>query len=370
MPYIYEVEMMDVISKLPNISLLQIDKEFWGNVKDDLFLCALGFEDRSTHIPRMLVENNEYKCDQTIYFEYATNLEDNEINREELMHALQNFSETTLSVQCDTDYFTTTFRQTILTLCQKCDCPKITFDISSCSSKLLLHVMKVLMDYNVELRIVYSEAAIYHPTIEETKNENLALDEIYLTEGASTVYPSREYPGNNIDALPEAIIAFATFNPDRTQVVISYIDENLLGKASDRVIWIIGRPHLDENQWRIDYLEKINNIPPTSQIYYLSTFDYKDTVKCLYKLYERHSMQYHLTISPLGSKMQSIGIALFHYMKPEISIMFAPPIRYNANKYSEGCKDIWKIDFGPLMKIKNLLDEIGIIKIKNMKVDI
>lgn len=363
MPYVKEVDLSEVIVKLPEIIPFQIERVFSIDDKDDLFLCALGFEDRAIHIPRMLAESRSYNCNQVIYFEYLTNVEDNSINKAELMQSLQSFSQESVSMQCDADEFTSFFRQKILALCQKSDQPNVTFDISACSSKLLLQTIKILLNSNVKLRIVYSEAAIYYPTLDEISKNNVSDKKLYLTEGAGHVHPSTEYAGFNVDALPEAVIAFATFNPDRTRVVISYIDENLLGKTDDRVTWVIGVPHLEENQWRIQYLMKINNLPSDSHIYPVSTFDYIDTITCLHKLYERYSMRYHLNISPLGSKMQSIGIALYHYMKPELSIMYAPPNKYRAENYSEGCRDVWMIDFGPLNEIKDLLDEVGIIKI-------
>jgi hypothetical protein len=364
MPYIYEVDMLEVVTDLPRITPFDINNDIKPTENDDLFLCTLGFEDRSTHIARRLAEKNNYKCNQSIYFEYATNIEDNEINRMELSNSLENISNVVISMECDVDSFTTSLRQTLSSISQNRDCLKITFDISVCSSKLILQIMKVLLDYEVVLRIVYSEAAIYHPTIEETKDNQIDSDELNLTEGASRVYPCNEHPGYNLDALPQAIIAFTTFNPIRTQVAISYIDETLLGTSNDRVIWIIGDPHLDEDKWRMDYLVDINKIPKEASIYRISTFDYKETIINLYRIYEKNSMTYHFNISPLGSKMQSIGIALFHYLKPEISVIYSPPNKYNASNYTEGCKNIWKIDFGSLNDVKKDMDRIGTIEIK------
>lgn len=351
--------MSEIISELPDALLIQWEKDFSENVNDELFICTLGFEDRTTWIPRILAEKTEYKCNMAIYFEYSTNPEDNDINRVDLVDSLHKFSKLTLPMQCDTEEFATNFRQRMLTLCQSCGCPKITFDISVCSSKLLLTVLKILLEFDAEIRLVYSEAAIYHPTLKETKEET----QTNLTLGVSNVFPSSEHPGKNLDHLPQALVAFATFNPQRTDAVITYIDENLLGKPNSRLTWVIGMPHYPENNWRIGFLEDINNIPPKSQISKISTFDYKDALKTLYKIYKKSSLQYHFNISPLGSKLQSIGIALFHYMKPDVTIIFAPPLQYNANNYSEGCKDTWIINFGQLSKIRNILDEVGMIQI-------
>ena len=37
----------------------------------------------------------------------------------------------------------------------------------------------------------------------------------------------------------------------------------------------------------------------------------------------------------------------------------ASPKEYNAAQYSEGCKDVWRIDFGPVGQLHTLLDTVG-----------
>jgi hypothetical protein len=367
--YIYEVDLPEVISKLPDITPMQIERDFSSGRNDDLFLCALGFEDRCTSIPRMIAENGKYKCHESIHFEYSTNPEDNEINRTELVAALKNFSTLVTPLPCDNEGFAAEFRQVILRSCQRYGCPKITFDISVCASRLILLVMKILFEFDVDLRIVYSEANIYHPTRKEIEQDReigkteTNEEKLNLAKGVSIVSPSNEHPGSNIDSLPEAIVSFATFSPRRSEAIIAYIDENLLAKPGERVTWIVGIPHLKEDSWRINYAAEISDVP-RSQSINVSTFDYKDMIKNLNKLHRQYSMKYHLNVSALGSKMQSLGIALFHYMQPEVTIMFAPPVKYNASRYSEGCKKTWVIDFGRIDKIRDILDELGIVKLK------
>jgi hypothetical protein len=369
MPYVRKKELSDILPKLPNISKIQMDRDFRGR-KDDLFLCALGFEDRCTSIPRMISEEKGYSCNEAVYFEYSLNPEDNEINRAGVVESLGRFSTAISSMQSDSDEFVATLRQTLVRLCHDGKIPKITFDISVCSSILLMTVLKILFEAHIELRLVYSEARIYHPTRDEVdKNEPKSNEEIFfLTSGVSEVFPSSEYPGRNPDSLPEAIVAFATFSLERTNKVISYIDENLTEKKGERIIWIVGEPHLEADLWRMDYVMKINKIRREDPCMTLSTFDYKETLKTLNRIYKQYSPKYHLNISPLGSKIQSLGIAMFHFMKPDITIIFAPPVKYFAGRYSEGYNDTWIIDFGNLKEIRSLLDEVGIIKVEDKKI--
>lgn len=364
MAYIKEVEFPEVIIGLPEIRRIQWEADFTDK-KDDLFICALGFEERCIWIPRLIGEKTRYKSREAICFEYSTNLEDNEINRSELVSSLKKYSDIVTHMQCDTENFAHELRQMIQRSCQFEKCPRVTFDVSVCTSKLLLTVMKILLEFNVELRLLYSEARIYHPTKLEAEEDirGSAERKRGLATGVSKVFASSEHPGHNMESLPEMTVVFAAFTPDRVQAVISNIDENLLNKLSDRVDWIVGEPHIKEDFWRIEYSKKVNEIPAESQIFVVSTFRYKDTVKTLNKIYIQNSLKYHINILPFGSKMQSVGIAFFDYVYPDATIWFAVPEKYEASNYSEGCKDTWIIDFGKLGEIKHKLDDVGTIKV-------
>ena len=254
--YVHKVELIEIIPKLPPINPLVIPNDF-DQQKDDLFLCALGFEDRCLEIPRKLMEMCQYKSVESVVFEYSTNREDNEFNRDELVSILRNFSsdKNVIPFQCDSEDFSEQFRQFINRLCRQTPNPRITFDISVCSSILLLTVLKIFLEFDIQLRIVYSEAEIYHPTKEEIESNIdkwTKEEELGLTRGVADVFISKEHPGNNPDGQPTAIIVFATFKPERTRRIISYIDESLLEFSKERITWLIGVPHLLQDQWRKD----------------------------------------------------------------------------------------------------------------------
>ncbi len=110
-------------------------------------------------------------------------------------------------------------------------------------------------------------------------------------------------------------------------------------------------------------MREINKIPDSAPSYEVSTFDYKKTLETLERIYQARDCKYHVNISPLGSKMQSVGIALFWYMRQDVSIVFAMPEEYNARQYSEGCKATWQINFGDINKVREILDSVGQLEI-------
>lgn len=367
MTNIHEIALSEVLLKLPDIrELSEID---FNNRKDTFFLCGLGFEDRCTTIPEFIAENTDYKCKEAIYFEYSTNQEDNGINEKNLVSLLESFSSLVTPIQCDSENFSEQLRQILRRAFMERGVHTITFDISVCSSKLLLSVLKILFEFDVDLQIVYTEAKVYHPTKDEA-NQNIdewkKEEDTGLTMGVSTVLVLKAYSGRNVDYLPELLVGFLTFKPERIKKIISYVDEALF-KDHKRVIWIVGRPHLTENEWRINLVKEINKeiIDQTRGAlqYTIPTFSYRETLKKLYEIYEDYSLKYHINVAPLGSKLQLIGVALFHYMKPDVTIVLAPPQKYDAEQYSEGYEKIWKVDFGRVREILSLLDSVGIIKL-------
>lgn len=245
--------------------------------------------------------------------------------------------------------------------------PKIMFDISVCSSKLLLSALKIFFEFNIYLRIVYTEAATYHPTPEEFEKEpeKWTTEEGFgITRGVGRVIPSPEHSGNPREN-PDLTIVFPTFKPERTKKIITYIDESLLIRSGNRIIWIIGDPHMDKDakSQRKSIIRKINEIPEEATTYEVSTLDYKKTLEILYQIYRSKNLDFHINISALGSKMQCLGISLFWYIMQDISIYLAIPREYNPKQYSEGCRGTWQIDFGDTARTRGILDKVGQLEI-------
>ncbi len=368
MARIKEIELVDILGDLPEIIALDCEKCVSGE-DYDIFFCALGFEDRFLIIPEQLTKVKDFKCKQAFYFEYSTNVEDNTVNRPRLLSAFQRFADSWDFLRCDEDDFTKKLRELLSRIITSKQKPKIIFDISACSSKLMLSVMKVLLEFDIYLRIVYSEAATYHPTLEEFQEgpEKWTTEEGFgIAQGVGKVVPSPEHTGTRREN-PDVVIAFPTFKPERTNAIITYIDESLSIRPENRVVWIVGDPHMDEEtkRKRKDIMRKINKISGEAPSYEVCTFNYKKTLEALDQIYRNKNLDCHINISALGSKMQSLGTSLFCYIRPNVSVYLATPKKYNPRQYTEGCKATWQIDFGNLENIRGMLDKVGQFEIVN-----
>ena len=362
MARVRRIELSSIVDRLPEIQPFNPRAgSTYG--PDDLFLCALGFEPRCLSLPKLLAENG-YHSKNVVVFEYDTNVVENEVNRQELMKHLSVISDNVRSLSLSDAEYPNELRGILASIHDETPGrdPRITFDLSVAANRMVVTTMAVLCDVESYLNVLYSEAAIYHPTKAEYeadpsawKNELL----LGLERGVGDVRPSREFPGQPFDQLPDAVILFPTFKAERSRAVISFVDPSLDVTQGDEIVWLIGTPPLPENHWRIEVLKEINGLTDTDVQYQISTLDYKDTLKSLEPIHDRLSNEYKLTLSPIGSKMQALGSSLFCYIHPDTRIVFAIPEEYNAAQYSEGCRETWKIEFGHLSQLRELLRSVG-----------
>ena len=366
MPRARKIELSTVMGSLPEIQEFNPYKQSTYG-PDDLFICALGFEPRCLTLPRMLAENG-YRSEQVVIFEYDTNVQDNEVNRQELTGYLNAISEraTTLSLG-DTDY-PNKLRCILRSLpggTVESD-PRIAFDLSAAANRIVVTTMAILCESEAYLNVLYSEATTYHPTKAEYEAEPSAWRTeslLGLERGVGGVRPSREFPGQHFDQLPDAIILFPTFKAERSKAVIDFVDPSLIGARGEHIVWLVGVPPLPENKWRVDALKEINGLTETDLQHEICTLDYRDTLSRLESIYGQLWDRFKLTLSPIGSKMQALGSSLFSHMHPDTRIVFAIPEEYNATQYSDGCRQTWRIELGSLSNLRNLLGSVGKLEI-------
>jgi hypothetical protein len=355
-------------------------------MRGDLFICANGFEPRVLTIPELLGGSGA-KFNRTAYFSYSTNSEDNEVMRPRLASALQSMSAGDRPLEIEEERAGTTVRELLEDLRSVGGRPSVCVDISAASNRLIMIVLKAALEspVDVDLTILYSEAGLYHPTLDEHA-ANKAQWSVERFGGlewgvGDVVVASDEFPGYHVDQLPDFVMIIAGYNRDRVRAVISHADPSLLPRASEpvrngatsladdgdaptlrhareHVAWLLGTPHMPEDAWRRDAQREIHDIDSTALERNVSTFDYRETIRVLESLYEPRRGDYRFSLTPMGSKMQAVGASLFCYLRPDVRVLFAKPRQYNASLYSEGCKATWKLECGSVHAIRALLERL------------
>jgi len=280
---------------------------------------------------------------------------------------LQEVADEVDSLEVDSDEYTQQMRSVIESLDGgDGEAPCVTFDISVAANRVILRVLRILLDSNVYLRFIYTEAAIYRPTKEEYEAEPQKwIDNLDgLERGVEVVGVSSDHVGQHLDSLPDCVMLFPSFNVDRSEAVLSFVDPALIISPGERVVWLLGIPHLTENLWRLEAMRDINKLRGESVPQYeISTFKYKETLERLHAICEERWRSHRFSLSPLGSKMQAVGAALASFMHPEIRVILAVPREYNASRYSHGAKEIWELEFGDMAKVCRTLGSVGTLMI-------
>jgi hypothetical protein len=366
MARIKRTQLGEVLGILPTVLPLEASPQ---DQPDDLFVCALGFEPRCLTIPEHFASSG-YRTRRAVYLTYKTNPDDNAANQPRLLKSLNTIGDHVSSMGADTEEFAVSFRALLESIENDCGgrCAQVAVDVSVMANRAVLRVLNVLLESNVGLRLVYAEAAIYHPTESEYESqiaEWAGVHEYDLETGVSDVLLSTDHPGNSLDSLPDAVFVFPTFKVERTKAVIGWVDPSLLAREGGKVVWLLGRPHLHDDEWRLGAMRALNALSTESRQQEVSTFDYRETIDALESLHEEFSSSHRITISPLGSKLQALGTALFCYLHPDVRVVFSAPGLYNAAHYSQGCKAKWAVDFGSLHELRGKLDRVGMLKIED-----
>jgi hypothetical protein len=218
--------------------------------------------------------------------------------------------------------------------------------------------------------LTYCEADEYYPTFaewskvaEKANAEEGRLfvhsfeDADFLSFGVEDVFPCNLFAERNPGNKPATLIAVPNFNPARIGAIIQRDRE--INKTSDEdVIWVIGEPPADKNKWRADALFRTNRPQgglPGDRVKRVSTFDYKDMIRTLEEIWLARRYTSHLSIGPLGSKLDHMGIFFFIYLHPEIGLWLAEPKRFKAGQYSTGHGDVWAVSFGLTTELRRAL---------------
>jgi hypothetical protein len=353
----------EVLAKLPDFSVIGSGSADRFE-EADLFICALGFEERTTAFARE-VARRAARCQSALVLTYSTNRADNDRNRADLFDALRACCDSVDEFDGDDARCLAKLRSFLVTA-KSLDSggkARVTVDISVMANRLLLKCIKALLEFDLSLRVVYSEARIYHPTeAEYLANRDNWRDpsSLGLERGVQKIDVGNDYPGEWSQAVPTCLVLFPTFRKERATAVIEKVDGSLFDGGAGELIWVVGAPHnMDDNGWRVSAMKEINEIPVGARCEAVCTFEYKKTLAALDAMYGEFQLTHNIVVAPLGSKMQALGVSLFCFRRPDVRVVTAMPKEYNAKRYSEGVCAMWSASFGDSRELKKQLLSVG-----------
>lgn len=353
--------MEDLFERLPPVK--PIDSSSLSGI--DVFFTSLGFEERCLAAPSLLPSGIEH----AIALVPGTNPIDNETNRTPLLALLAKAARSVKFL----DGESTALEAEIISAINLVSSTAgneihIAVDVSAMPSRIMSKIVSIALTLNGCLTVVYTMAKGYLPEREEFVKERKK----YCSEGAMTteegvedVTPSIAHAGQHLDPLPACIVLFPNFRRERSRAVISSIDESLLGRSSDQLVWLLSKPFAEEFEWRLDATRLVNGIAESDVTYNLDVLDYRDTMLYLEKIYLQYWKSRNISISPLGTKMQRLGVLFFNYCRPSTRLVFSSPRKYSAGKWSYGTGMTYCTHFPSISQLRENLLSLGQLRIND-----
>lgn len=334
------------IALLPPIEIIDL-----GKISSPLtYIGAVGFEDRALAVLNMALQSHR-NFDQVIAIEYRPIDERN--MGEEFQKKLDQLNipgenvERVIYDRCNPEefleYLDIIKEKIALT-------SNVIVDISGMSKLLIIVLLQGLRDLDVNLTLVFAEAEVYHPTREEFETQKEKYEKetenlpIFLTSDVYDIVTTTSLSSTAMQGYPLMMVAFPTFNHRELTALVNEI-------IPQHLVLIEGKPHEQYNEWRMEAIRwlnrriierLVNGETLTGQERIISTFDYKETIKVLERIYQLYKYDKKIVVVPTGSKLQTFGVFLFKQMRPDIQVIY-PVTKKFTDLYTGCCKAVWQI---------------------------
>jgi len=313
----------------------------------EVFISAGGFEERALAIPSMLSKPESHEG-IAVVLEYLPHNKNNKLD--EAVSALHQSCSQVETEQYDLHH-PEGFDEVLTNRLRGLNARAVCLDVSGMSRLAIMIIIDVLREMNLPLRVVFAEACEYAPSREEfetaKKGSEQHLPTSFIHTGMHDVLHVRRLSSVRMQSNATLLIAFDSFNEALCQALLNMINPS-------RFILINGRPPREELRWRGEatqyvhqFLRKEWNLEDDNEpVKTTSTLYYAETYELLTSLYWRFSAEHRIVIAPTGSKMQTLGSYLMRGVHEDIHVEYPAVAGFFADKYSQGVREIWEIDFG------------------------
>lgn len=367
---LFKRSLESIISKLPNYQEFDVDSI--KNRKDHILILVNGFEYRANEFLRNASET-KYKAKTVLIAKYSTNPKDNAAQYQELETLVKSISNNYQEIDADNQQMSKNSIIHALKKYEGLSSISITIDISGASDRLILTIMYSLLQVRgINLNIIYYEAKVYFPKKEDYDSnkedciKSILETDIQEKDGVHTPYFSPINPGNFEVSYNDFLINIPTLKLNRPfAALLEYNGSFFMNQSIDSVKWILGKPekHVWREKLQLDVLNRgleLRNAKHTCSDWNTigcSTLNYKSITQELFSIIDKQERK-NISIMAMGSKMQTIGVALTLFARSECRVILVKPKEFNPSSYSEGAGKPWQLIFN-LDNVKLELKKIG-----------
>ncbi len=336
----------------------EFNPDFIKQMKNPLYICAGGFEDRAVGIVKSLETSKVNIFRYSLILEYNTHKSKNRKNLQFLQRSLKRLSlnlKANTMVEIDNMLKTGNNLSKTLKEIPTEEIDSIFIDISGMTNFLILLALYRVNEtfYGKEIFVLYSEAQDYYPQKDEMDKilelidgDIMELSKKLGTSGARETLIPPDFKGYFKEDHPICLIFFAGYEPSRAIGLIETYRPNL-------IITCYGISLHEHFRQRTEFSKNLHTKFEVFKQYRhvdteVSTFNIQEIVSKLEEIYASADNEdeilyekYNIAISPQCSKLQTVATYLFSLRHPDVQVVFCLPGSYNPERYSKGTGKMW-----------------------------
>lgn len=272
------------------------------------------------------------------YVETASLVSDNKRYLEE------RFGDRSVSLEFSTKYPLTTANNLDTALKESSITDRICLvDISTFTHESLLILFKLLTIHkksNDKIFIAYNNAAEYDPGVPD--------EEKWLSYGVREVRTLLGYPGEVVPSKESHLIILVGYEHERASELIRVFEPDLLSLGHGKSGTQTAVQHHQTSQHFFGLVRRAFATHPGVSTFEFSCNDPIATKLAILEQIARYPECNHV-ISPMNTKLSTIGSGLASLGDSRIQICYAEPLQYNYHNYSSPGEDCYLIEFDDLL---------------------
>ena len=314
-----------------------------------LFIGAYGFEMRSLGWAKYQREQGDI-LNRSLILKYVVSKGRNRIK--ELRRDLEKIGVSKcIDIPCDIrspNKVEKSFSEKLEKLLPKVD--EVVIDISALTKLMVLVCLCALSKFKRTVRIVYSEAENYAPTLKEYEKSKHDMEMIatFPSQGVESIIRMKCLSSIRMQGQPVVMIAFTSFNEQLVRHMLGTINPH-------RLFFINGRPPRADFSWRIwatheihkRLIEEYPADNPFGKDGLLdreaSTLEYVETIDRIDEIYDQLGTHNRIICSATGSKMQTLGLFFSKMKHPDIHIEYPTPDSYFVKRMNEPVRNVHEV---------------------------
>jgi len=304
-----------------------------------ILIVAAGFEDRATHIARIL---SHQVTGRVCLIAYAAGEPANDANYSAMSselgrsQSLGGLREVQLDPTRPDDFLSALAR--ILLEWRPDATGEIWIDISALPMQAICATLAAVRESlpALSVRILYTEAREYFPTKAEIRSKQHSSLQSLSKEMSGNLIP--KHFGGSSSEQATCLILFAGYEKHRS---IGAVDE--LNPA--KLVLAFGKPRLADLAWRERWSrtlhQDIADSRPTA-VEVVSTFNVGSVMQLVEQYYGFLFGDHNIALAPLCSKFQCVACYLMWERFRDIQLVFPLPVSYVPQRFSTGCARIFE----------------------------